>query len=123
MTVQGMAKEEAQAVAIFAQFLAQDTPVTVRNGEGSLPPKRSSRNGSRSRSVSWSSRSGSETLPRGTSQPQVTNCSQTLFSLFLTHLLRQEIDFGSLFIIRFSVTQFGEMQIVILLQGREGNFY
>ncbi|KAG0561044.1 hypothetical protein KC19_9G032800 [Ceratodon purpureus] len=60
MGVPGMAKEEAQAVAIFAHYLAQDSPVSVCNGEGSSHSKRSSR-------------SGSQTLPRSTSQPQVND--------------------------------------------------
>lgn len=60
MTIPGMAKEEAQAVAIFSQYLAQDSPLSVYNGEGSSRSKRSSR-------------SGSQTLPRSTSQPQVNN--------------------------------------------------
>lgn len=68
MLVQGMAKEEAQAVAIFAQFLALDSPVSVCNSEERL-------NGlSKPKRRSW--RSGSQTLPRSTSQPQVLNCSK-----------------------------------------------
>jgi hypothetical protein len=69
MTIPGMAKEEAQAVAIFSQYLAQDSPLSVYNGEGSSRSKRSSR-------------SGSQTLPRSTSLPQVINYSQSLISLF-----------------------------------------
>lgn len=41
--IEGMAKEEAQAVAIFAQFLAQDSFEGVCNSE---VLRRSSRNGS-----------------------------------------------------------------------------
>lgn len=63
MKVQGMAEEEAQAVATVAQFLAQDCSVSVCNGEGS-----SSRRSRRP------SRNASQPEP-STTQPQVTSCS------------------------------------------------
>lgn len=58
--MQGMAKEEAQAVAIFAQFLAQDSFEGVSNGEGSVHSKRSSKR-------------ASPPVPRSTSESQVTS--------------------------------------------------
>jgi len=64
VAVPGMAKEEAQAVAIFAQFLAQNSSEGVSNGEGSVQSKRSSK-------------SSSLPSPRSIAESQVTTFSQS----------------------------------------------
>lgn len=74
VAVQGMAKEEAQSVAIFAQFLAQNSSEGVNNGEGSVQSKRSSK-------------SASLPSPRSTEESQVTTCSKILIRFPLTGLL------------------------------------